>query len=693
MRIASILLAATALATVAAAQTAPTSTPAQLHTEGKAAAGPVHPAGEGKPQIGTWGFDIAGMDKSVKPGVDFYDYANGGWMKTTQIPADRASYGMFTVLDDLSRERSRTILEEAQKQPDSKIGNFYASFMDEAAAQAKGDKPIQPWIAALKGATDRPALFVEVAKLQRMGAPGPFGIGVDQDAKAPDRYIAGLRQGGLGLPDRDYYLKDDPKLAETRTAYVAYLAKLLTLAGEPNAQARAQAVMALETKLATAHWTRIESRDSDKTYNKMTPADLATKAPGFAWPQYLDALGLSGQPSLIVGQPSAFTGEAQVLGAAPLPVLKDYAELRLLDSYAPYLSNDWVDTRFDFRGKTLSGQPENQVRWKRAVSLVNNEMGEAVGKEYVARYFPPASKAAVEALVENLRKAWDIRLQKLTWMDPATKAKAREKLASFHPKIGYPDTWRDYSALEVKRDDLVGNNARAEAFEYQRNLNKLGHPIDRGEWGMTPMTINAYANFSMDEVVFPAAILQPPFFDPHADAAVNYGGIGAVIGHELSHHFDDQGSKYDRTGALSVWWTPQDISRFKGMTDRVIKQYDGYEPLPGQHVQGALTLGENMADLAGVNVALDAYHLSLNGKPASVLDGFTGDQRFFLGWGQVWRTKYREPQLRMQLLSDPHSPATARVSVVRNLDAWYKSFDVTPGQTLYLAPADRLRVW
>jgi putative endopeptidase len=651
------------------------------------------PAVAGQPTYGTFGFDTAGMDKSVKPGDNFYDYASGTWQKTTQIPADRSSYGMFHKLQDLSLERTRGILEDAQKQPSSKIGMFYASFMDEAAANQKGVTPLKPWMAEIMAAKDKAALGAEMAKLARVGVLTPVGTGVGQDDKMPDNYIAGFYQDGLGLPDRDYYLKDDAALAKNRTAYVAYIARLFTLAGVPNGDARAKAIMAFETDIAKVHWTPEESREADKTYNKWQRADFEAKAPGFPWATYMSGLGYDGQHAFLVSQPSAVTGEAKLFADAPVSLIQDYLTFHLLDEYARYLSKDFVDAQFAFHGTELSGTPQNQPRWKRGVTLVSNQMGEAVGQVYVGKYFPPEAKAAADALVHNIIAAMGQRIPKLTWMDAATKQKALAKLAAFTPKIGYPTKWRDYSSLKVVSGDLVGNVARGNAFEYQRNLNKLGQPIDRGEWGMTPMEINAYANFSMNEIVFPAGILQAPFFDPKADPAVNYGGIGVVIGHELSHHFDDQGRKYDSHGALTDWWTPQDVTRFTAMTDKLVKQYDAYEPLPGVHVSGKLTLGENMADLAGLSLAHDAYELSLGGKTAPTIAGFTPDQRFYLGYAQVWRTKYRDPILRQQLLTNPHSPGEQRTDEVRNKDLWYKAFDVKPGEKLYLAPADRVNVW
>jgi putative endopeptidase len=688
------LLLASAASTMAVGQQARTpKAPTSKATVTGAAAGPVAPATANKPQIGDFGFDMAGRDTSVPPGTDFFDHSSGTWYKSTEIPADRSTYGMFHVLQDLSLERTKTILDAGARQPGNKSGDFYATYMDEAAANAKGAAPIKPWLATLKGTTTKTQLATEMAKMQRQGVGGLVGVGVGQDDKAPEIYAVSLGQSGLGLPDRDYYLKDDAKLATIRTAYQAYLARMLTLAGEPNAEARAAAVFNMEKAIATAHWTRVESRDADKTYNKWMAADFAAKAPGFPWAEYFTTMGVAGRPYYLVAQPSAVTGEAKVFADTPLNVLQDYAMLRTIRSFAPYLSSDFDKANFAFYGTTLSGTPEQQVRWKRAVGATSGALGEDIGQQYVAKYFPPESKAAADDLVKNVVAAMGERLKKLEWMAPETKQKALTKLAAFTPKIGYPETWRDYSALTVTRGDLVGNVARANAFEYDRDLKKLGSPIDRGEWFMTPMTINAYANPVMNEIVFPAAILQPPFFDPKADPAVNYGGIGAVIGHEISHHFDDQGRKYDPTGKLADWWTPQDIARFKTFTDALVAQYNAYEPLPGQHVNGELTLGENIADLAGLTVALDAYHKSLGGKPAPVIDGTTGDQRFYYGWAQVWRTKWREPALRQALLSDPHSPGHERTLVVRNLDPWYAAFEVKDGEKSYLAPANRVRIW
>ena len=670
---------ATAIAGAGLAKTAP-----------KAAAKTVPAA---KPYIGSYGLDTDGMDKAVAPGDDFVKFAGGGWEAKTEIPADKASWGAFNALGDRSLDQTHTILEAASKTPGSKIGDFYASFMDEASVNAKGIAPIKPWIAEIQAAGDKTALAVEMAKLERQGVAGLFRGGVQQDDKAPENYIFGFSQGGLGLPDRDYYLKDDPKLADTRAKYQAYQAQMLGLAGVENPAARAAAVYDFEKSLATAHWDRIKSRDSDLTYNKWATADFAAKAPGFPWHAYFKTVGTSGQTSYLVGMPSAVTGEAQAFADAPVQVLQDFMTLKVLRSYAGYLSKPINDANFAFYGTVLSGAPQQPVRWKRGVGTVGGALGEEVGKSYVAQYFPPATKAAADQLVKNIIAAMSTRLDNLTWMAPETKVKAHAKLAAFTPKIGYPSKWRDYSALTVKRDDLVGNVAAGNAFEYARDLAKLGRPIDRTEWGMTPMTVNAYANPPMNEIVFPAAILQAPFFDAKADPAINYGSIGVVIGHELSHHFDDQGRKYDPTGKLADWWTAEDVKRFTEMTDQLVKQYDAYEPLPGLHIKGGLTLGENMADLAGLALAYDAYHRSLGGKPAPVIGGLTGDQRFYLGYAQVWRIKFREPALRSQVISNEHSPGPFRTAEVRNVDNWYKAFGVKPGDKMYLAPTDRVKVW
>jgi len=680
-----VLLAATAsLALSAAASAAPALKPAAA-----------------KPQYGSFGFDTAGMDRSVAPGNDWGRYANGAYLKALVIPADKSSYGMFNKLTDLSQERTRTIVEAAANTPNNapgseaqKVGDYYASFVDEAAIEAKGLAPLAPTLDKIAAISDRAQLAAAFGEASRSGVDVPIGVGPGQDLKNPDIYTVYAGQGGLGMPDRDYYLDiKNPKFAEVRSKYQQYIVDLLTAAKVPDAAAKAKAIYDLEYKIAASHWTRVEQRQVEKLYNPIAiPAVGATYA-GVEWQPLLAAAGVADQPQLIVTNPSAIIGAAKLVHDEPLAVWKDYLTFHTLDRWAPDLPKAFVDLHFGFHGTALSGTPENQPRWKRGVDATSEALGEAAGKLYVARYFPPEAKAKADELVRNIIAAMDERLSKLTWMDPKTKAEARAKLAVFTPKIGYPSKWRDYSKFEVMRGDALGNAMRQAQFEYTRELDKIGKPIDRTEWGMTPMTVNAYANPTWNEIVFPAAILQPPFFDPAADPAVNYGGIGAVIGHEISHHFDDQGRKFDKHGALADWWTAEDIARFKVLTDKVVAQYAQYEPLPGLHINGELTLGENMADLAGVNVAYDAYHKSLSGKPAPVIGGYTGDQRFFLGFAQVWRSKYRDANILQRVTTDPHTAGFLRPNVVRNLDTWYAAFPSKPGETLYLAPEQRVKVW
>ena len=645
-----------------------------------------------KPQIGEFGFDETGMDKSVLPGNSFYKFANGNWDARTAIPADKSNYGMFTVLEDLSRERTRTLIEEAANDPNSRIGAAYNSFMDEAAIEAKGLAPIEPWLKQIHGLRSKSGLAAIYAEADRMGINGPFAMFIGQDRKASDQYALNVLQAGLGMPDRDYYLKPDLKLADTRAKYLQHLTNVLTLAGEKNAAARAKAIVGFETRIAQAHWPRTDSRDATKTYNRMSLDEVRKLAPGFDFPAFIKADGVN-VDHVIVFQPSAFKGIAAEIGKTPLAVLKDQLLVRSLDAASAYLPKRFDTESFSFYGTVLNGTPQQQERWKRAVDFTTGALGDDVSKLYVARYFPPETKAAADELVHNLISAMDRRIDKLDWMSAETKAKAHAKLAAFTPKIGYPSQWRDMSGLVIDRNDPLGNAMRSAQFEHDYEIGKLGGPIRRWEWGMTPMTINAYSNPTMVEIVFPAAILQPPFFDPNADPAVNYGGIGSVIGHEMSHQFDDQGAKYDLHGNLVDWWTPVDAKNFQSRLDRLGAEYDAYEPLPGMHVQGKLTMGENVADLAGVTVAHDAYLHSLGGQEAPVLDGMTGDQRFYLGWAQVWRRKYREENLRQRLLTDPHSPSEQRVAVVRNFDDWYRAFNIQSGQTLYLAPEARVRIW
>ena len=650
--------------------------------------------------IGPWGIDYEAMDTSVRPQDDFYRFVNGAWLDAFEIPADRANYGAFTKLAELSEERVRGIIDEAAQanaaagSEQQKVGDFYTSFMDEARAEELGVQPIAASLAAIDGAADKEALAGLFADGFRGLVSTPIGGWVDRDFKDTTQYIAYMTQSGLGLPDRDYYLKDDEKFIEARGAYVDYIANVFALAGIDDGAAKAKSVLALETRLAQDYWSRAERRDREKTYNKVALADLPATAPGFPWARFLDGAGLGEQDSLIVREPSAIAGFAKAFDNESLDVWKNYLKVRTITAYAPYLSADFVEASFDLYGRTLNGTPELRDRWKRGVSLIDNNLGEAVGKLYVQRYFPPEAKAGMDQLVANLIVAFEQRIKGLEWMGEDTKQEALAKLAKFTPKIGYPEKWRDYSSLQIDRNDLVGNVRRAAVYETEFQLGKLGGPVDRTEWLMTPQTVNAYYLPSGNEIVFPAAILQPPFFDLNADPAVNYGAIGAVIGHEIGHGFDDQGRKTDGDGLLRDWWTEQDTERFQVRAGKLADQYSQFEPLEGMNINGQLTLGENIGDLGGLTVAYHAYRLSLGGKEAPVIDGYTGDQRFFMSWAQVWRRKFREENLRQRLVTGPHSPDEYRTTgIVRNMDAWYAAFDVKPGDTMYLPAEERVRIW
>ncbi|MEO9133081.1 MAG: M13 family metallopeptidase [Sphingomonas sp.] len=662
------------------------------HAASEAAAPALSPTTAVKPAFGDFGIDEAGMDKSIAPGADFYGYVNGIWAKNTPIPADKANYGAFDVLQDLSRSRTHDILEAARADPNSKIGAAYAAYLDTAAIEAKGLAPIKPLLDSIKSVTSKTDYVLLVAKANRLGIGTPFSATVTQDAKDPEHYALELDQDGLGLPDRDYYLDASPELTKARVAYQAHIAKMLTLANEPDADARARAIVAFETEIAKVSWTNIQNRDASKTYNKMSVAALSEAAPGFDFVAYFKGIGTP-VDSVIVGQPSAVTGIAALIDKAPIAVLRDQLLVRSLDTYAAVLPAAFDNERFAMFGTVISGTPEQPARWKRAVDYTSRILTDDVSKLYVAKWFPPETKAAADAMVQNIIAAMNMRIDKLEWMSAQTKVKAHAKLAAFTPRIGYPSQWHDYTALKIVPGDAFGNAVRANQWEHSYDIAKLGKAIYRWEWGMTPMTVNAQADFGLVAITFPAAILQPPFFDPNADPAVNYGGIGAVIGHEMSHHFDDQGAKFDLHGQLIDWWTPADVAAFKLRTDALVKEYDAYEPLPGIHLKGALTLGENTADLTGLSAAYDAYHASLGGKPALVIDGYTGDQRFYLGWAQVWRRKYRDADMRNRLLTDPHAPAQQRAWIVRNLDPWYAAFQPKPGEKLYLTPEQRVRIW
>ncbi|HEY0650334.1 M13 family metallopeptidase [Phenylobacterium sp.] len=649
------------------------------------------------PRMGAWGFDLTGSDPAVTAGQSLFGHANGRYMKTLEIPADRSSFGAFNMLDELSKARMRAVIDKAaagtaKDGVEYKVGALYRSFMDEARVEALGANPLAADLAAVKTAKSHD----DVARLMGATAMGFgqsfFGPFVYDDAKDPLKYAVYLGQGGITLPDRDYYLEE--RFAKQRAAYEAYVAKMLTLAGWPQPEARAKAILAMETEVAKASWTKVEQRDDNKTYNPYPVADLPKLAPGFNWDAFLAGAELTGAKRVIVQENTAFPKIAAVYAKTDVDTLKAWLAFTVVDQAAGHLSKDFDQAKFEFRNKTLSGTPAQQPRWKRGVNLVDGNLGEAVGKLYVDAYFPAQSKVAMEALVGDLKSAMGARIQKLDWMSPDTKAKAAEKLGKFTVKIGYPDRWRDYSKLEIKDGDLYGNVERAAAFDWRFRVARLNQPVDRGEWGMTPATINAYYSSTKNEIVFPAAILQPPFFDPEGDPAINYGGIGGVIGHEITHGFDDQGRKSDGDGRLAEWWTKDDEAKFMAQAERLGKQYAAAEILPGAKINGDLTMGENIADLGGLLLALDAYKISLKGKPAPVIDGLTGEQRVFLGWAQVWRAKYRDDLMKQILVSDPHSPPLARVDLpVRNIDAFYEAFGVKPGDPMYVPPEQRVRIW
>ena len=651
------------------------------------------------PHYGTWGFDVAGENRASKPGDDFFNYADGEAVTRIVIPPDRSSFGAFQQLAELSQARVHAILEHAAATAPAapttspeKIGAFYRAFMDETRVNALGAAPLKTELTAVRAAPDRAALAALMGRVNDGFYASVIDVSIDTDEKDPDHYAVHLSQAGLGLPDRDYYLK--PVFAPKKALYQAYVAQLLGLIGWDDPAGSAGRIVAFETQIAQASLPRAEERDPDKLYNPMSVAQVEAADPGFDWRPFLRAADLGGVQRVVEQETSAIARIAAIYRQTPLDVLKAWEAFHIADSAAPVLSDAFVQASFQFHNKGLSGQPEIQARWKRAVGVVDRGMGEAVGQIYVAQYFPPQSKAKMQQLVADLKLAFRHRIETLTWMGPDTKAEALKKLAGYTIKIGYPDRFRDYSALAIRSDDLAGDVERASAFEWARNVRRLNQPVDKSEWGMTPQTVNAYNNPVWNEVVFPAAILQPPFFDPDADPAINYGAIGGVIGHEMTHGFDDEGRKFDSTGHLRDWWTVQDATRFQARADKLQAQYDGYSPLPGTHVNGKLTEGENIADSGGINLALDAYHAYLGGKPAPVVGGFTGDQRVFLGWAQVWRGKTRDDALRQRLVTDPHSPERFRVNgVVRNVDAWYAAFGVTAGESLYLTPEQRAYIW
>ena len=662
-----------------------------------------HAASGHKAQIGKWGVDLAGMDTSADPGDDFNRYVNGKWYDQATIPPDRPTTGSFANLEVLSETRTLDILHDLDGRQSSlnvderKVRDLFHSFVDTAHVEELGLAPAQHDLDVLRALRTHEDVAAAMGSVP-MGTQSLFSAYIGTDDKHPNRYAVNVYQDGLGLPDREYYLRDDAATKAVRDAYHKYIADMLKLGGIAGAQAKADRIFALETAIAKLHWPAADRRDAEKTYNPMKISDLQRMAPQFPWKQYFAELGIgstpTGERSVIVIENTAFPKLAKLFRATPVSTWRDYLIFHWLSDHAAYLPKRFDDAHFDFYGKVLAGTSEQLARDKRGARFVSGNIGEAMGKLYVARYFPPEARAKAQALVENLIAVYRTHIGTRDWLSAQTKPRALEKLAHLTIKIGYPDKWRDYSAYTVDPRDLLGNASRGRVFEWNRRLKRLDEPVDRAEWGMNPQTVNAYYNPTFNEIVFPAAILQPPFFDPNADDAVNYGGIGAVIGHEIGHGFDDQGSRYDATGVLQNWWTDADRAAFDKRTAGLVAQYNEYVPLPGLHVNGQLTLGENIGDLSGVTVALAAYKLSLHGKEAPVLDGFTGEQRFFLGFGQIWRAKATDGYMRQRVLSNPHSPPEFRVNgVVRNVDGWYEAFDVKPTDKLYLAPDKRIGLW
>lgn len=650
------------------------------------------------------GIDMSNLNTSVRPQDDFYQYVNGTWLTRTVIPSDKGSYGAFNILQDRTLEQLRAIVDALASQGDlkdadeRKIADLYGSFLDEKALQGRGTAPIAAELARIDNLGDKSGLGALFAHLEVIGVNTPVRAGVSQDDKDSAHYAVVLSQGGLGLPDRDYYLQDEARLKSIRDKYPAHIVRLLTDAGMANAQAAAASIIAIETDLAKIQWSRVDNRDPVKTYNRVKVDTLIHGQTDLEWGPLLGELGVATKvPFVIVNQPSYLEALNKVIREHDLDSWKDYLRFRLIASFAPYLESSFVDEAFAFQGTTVQGIPENRPRWKRGLGLVEAGMGEALGRLYVQKHFPAEAKQRMDRLVQNLLAAYREDLDHLDWMGPETRKEALAKLSTFMPKIGYPGKWRDYTALKIDRNDLVGNVIRIARFEQDRDLDKLGKPVDRTEWLMTPQTINAYYNPTMNEIVFPAAILQPPFFDMAADDAVNYGGIGAVIGHEISHGFDDQGSQYGADGNLMNepgWFTKQDLDRFHVRTKALVAQYSAQEPLPGSHVNGELTLGENIADNSGISIAYQAYQRSLGGTAAPVIDGYTGDQRFFIGWAQVWKNKSRDERTVMLLKVDPHSPPPIRAAIpLKNLTPFHEAFGTKPGDGMYLAPEQRVRIW
>jgi endothelin-converting enzyme/putative endopeptidase len=654
---------------------------------------------------------VSGIDKSIisaklKPGDDFYQYANESWLGATDIPADRADYGIFAILDDETQAKVREIIEKVAAQPDApagsaaqKVGDFYRSYVNLDQRNQLGTAPIETLLEQLRGVKTPEELAGVMGKLQRLGVDMPLGAYVSVDARDSDQYTVYVSQAGLSLPDRDYYLVDEPRYAELQKELVKYAAEMLVAAKYPLAEGRtaeslAEQILAIEKRIAKEQWTKTENRDPVKTYNRVDGKKLAEMVAPFAWDAFRDGYAIPADQAIVVRQPSYFEALGELFGEFDLDAWKAYLTFHLIDGNASHLSEALELRSFQFHGTAVSGVDEQRPLWQRAVRATGSVLGELVGQLYVEQHFAPEAKRRMNELVENLKKAFAKRIESRPWMGEGTKKQALAKLAKFNTKIGYPDVWKSYDKLTIGTQSLASNMLAAADFEAQRDLDKLGGPIDRSEWFMTPQTINAYYNPTMNEIVFPAAILQPPFFNLRADDAVNYGGIGAVIGHEISHGFDDKGSKFDGEGNLRDWWTQNDRSEFEARAKGLVEQYNGYEPVDGMKINGELTLGENIGDLGGLSVAYDAYRLSLGDREAPVIDGLTGDQRFFFGWAQSWRRLYRDAEIRKRLLTDPHSPSKYRVNgIVRNMDAFYQAFDIKPGDALYLPPEQRVEIW
>jgi len=661
------------------------------------------------PKQDTHGISVANMDRSVIPGDNFYLYCNGDWIKRTELPPDRARISMFSTLADLSDKRTAALIEETAKSnapagsSARKIADLYNSYMNEAAIEAKGLAPLQPHLKAIAAIQDKKQLAAALGETLRADVdalnntnfhtPHLFGLWVAPGFNDPEHYTAYLLQGGVQLPDREYYLSDNEHMRDIRTKYQTHVSAMLKLAGFMDTDARAERIVALEHAIAEKHLTLAENDDIHKANNLWTQADFASKAPGLDWAEYFRAAGLGKQASFIVWQPTAFAGESALVASTPLDTWKDWLAYHLIEEYAGVLPKALADERYAFFGKALLGAPQQRPRWQRAVVVVNRYLGDDVGQIYAQRYFPPEAKAQAQAMVANIIAAFRKRIDALSWMDPSTKAEAQAKLTTLYVGIGYPEKWINYSAYEVKADDIFGNIWRGNVFDYHREVGRLGAPVDRHEWSMTPQTVNAVNLPLQNALNFPAAILQPPFFDPQAPAAANYGAIGSVIGHEVSHTFDTEGSAFDSKGGVRNWWTPADLAHFEAATAKLAAQYDSYKPFPDLSVNGKQTLAENIADVAGIAASYDGYRASLAGKTAPAQDGFSGDQQFFIAFGQNYASKGRDAALRQQVMTDSHSPAQYRADTVRNIDAWYASFDVKPGQTLYLAPAERVQIW